>query len=670
MRRLPIFSAIACALIAASSQAATPLTLNDLTLSSPALAQDEESVVLVWQQPSKRQHIVDYRLYQNGQSLGLASANNAQHNPAAPYFNAFYERDKTHFNYSIRYQNFMVTGLKPTTQYQFQIAAVYEDGQESALSAPLSITTPTYAHTVDVAQLGAKGDGKTLNTKAIQTAIDQCASQSTNAYGCRVLIAPSDSGATYVTGALFLHSNMTLEIAKGATLKGSPYAKDYPLQQGYQLYSFRTNATDSRRPPSLLNTLAADHRNGENHSQQGYDHRMGTFENIRIVGQGTLDGSGWQQQGTTLDEAGQNLAYHPPGGRDLVYSLGILAKDQMIAAYREYHPNWDGDTNNIEYQGQFNKDIYANRRSALATFRGVNQLYFAGLTLLNPAYHGIMFLDSENTTMAYTRTETFDINNADGVEFGNSSDFAVFANFIDSGDDCINFAAGQGKNYQAGTESVHSTERGWVFNNYTREGHGVLVAGSHTGAWIQDIVAENNVSFMTDNGLRLKSTLSTGGGVRRITFRENVLADIGSHNTHTALPSGVDVENRGGLGSPFVFTLAYKAGDNVFENAAQAAYFNHIDIDDVTVDNREPSSKPSILIDGYDGKDSEVAYPETWHDHLVFKQVTFFQEQKTRIDHLKDSVFEEVTFLNSDASPWKLSHSTNVKFVKVSPPYK
>lgn len=670
MRKIPMLSSIACALLAASSQAATPPPATDLALSTPALAQDEKSVVLVWQQPEQRAHIVDYHLYQNGQSLGLASDNNTLHNPAAPYFKAFYERDNAHFAYSIRYQNFMVTGLKPATQYQFQIAAVYDDGQESQLSAPLQVTTPTYTHTVDIAQLGAKGDGNTLNTKAIQTAIDQCASQSTNAYGCRVLIAPSDSGATYVTGALFLHSNMTLEIAKGATLKGSPYAKDYPLQQGYQLYSFRTNATDSRRPPSLLNALTADHRNGENHSQQGYDHRMGTFENIRIVGAGTLDGSGWLKQGTTRDEAGQELAYNPPGGRDRVYTLGILAKDQMISAYREYHTNWDGDTSKIEYFGQFNKDIYANRRSSLATFRGVNKIYFSGLTLLNPAYHGVMFLDSEQATMAYTRTETFDINNADGVEFGNSSDFAVFANFIDSGDDCINFAAGQGKDYQAGTEGVHSTERGWVFNNYTREGHGVLVAGSHTGAWIQDIVAENNVAFMTDNGLRLKSTLSTGGGVRRITFRENALADIGSHNTHSALPSGLDVENRGGLGSPFVFTLAYKAGDNVFQNATQAAYFSHIDIDDITVDNHNPSKKPSILIDGYDGQDSKVSYPETWHNHLSFKQVTFYQDQKTRIDHLKDSQFEEVTFLNGDDSPWKLSHSKNVKFVKVSPPYK
>lgn len=36
------------------------------------------------------------------------------------------------------------------------------------------------------------------------------------------------------------------------------------------------------------------------------------------------------------------------------------------------------------------------------------------------------------------------------------------------------------------------------------------MAGSHTGAWIQDILAEDNVMFMTDNGLRLKSTPATG----------------------------------------------------------------------------------------------------------------------------------------------------------------
>lgn len=60
------------------------------------------------------------------------------------------------------------------------------------------------------------------------------------------------------------------------------------------------------------------------------------------------------------------------------------------------------------------------------------------------------------------------------------------------------------------------------------------MAGSHTGAWIQDILAEDNVMFMTDNGLRLKSTPATGGGARRIVFRDTAMREVGTKNSVSA----------------------------------------------------------------------------------------------------------------------------------------
>uniref|UniRef100_A0A915D022 Uncharacterized protein n=1 Tax=Ditylenchus dipsaci TaxID=166011 RepID=A0A915D022_9BILA len=104
---------------------------------------------------------------------------------------------------------------------------------------------------------------------------------------------------------------MTLEVAEGAILKGSANSSDYPLSKGYQLYSYFINPIDDRLPPSLINALTENHRNGPvaEADHQGYDDTRGSFVNIRVVGKGTIDGSGWLRNKTDLiDEAGNNLA--------------------------------------------------------------------------------------------------------------------------------------------------------------------------------------------------------------------------------------------------------------------------------------------------------------------------------------------------------------------------
>ena len=68
---------------------------------------------------------------------------------------------------------------------------------------------------------GAVGDGKVLDTKAIQAAINACAENG----GGRVVIA----GGTFRSGTLVLKSHVTLEIEAGATLLGSTNLADYPV---------------------------------------------------------------------------------------------------------------------------------------------------------------------------------------------------------------------------------------------------------------------------------------------------------------------------------------------------------------------------------------------------------------------------------------------------------
>lgn len=71
----------------------------------------------------------------------------------------------------------------------------------------------------DIRENGALGDGRTINTTVIQNAIDQCHQEG----GGTVLI----EGGTYVSGTLFLRSNVALQISQGAVLKASPDITDY-----------------------------------------------------------------------------------------------------------------------------------------------------------------------------------------------------------------------------------------------------------------------------------------------------------------------------------------------------------------------------------------------------------------------------------------------------------
>jgi len=90
-----------------------------------------------------------------------------------------------------------------------------------ALSAALGfIAAPAIALTISVADHGAVGDGKTLNTAAIQAALDDCAGK-----GGGTVLVPA---GVWLTGSVALKSRVTLRLEAGAVLRGSSNIDDYP----------------------------------------------------------------------------------------------------------------------------------------------------------------------------------------------------------------------------------------------------------------------------------------------------------------------------------------------------------------------------------------------------------------------------------------------------------
>src|ERR1035437_191961 len=71
-----------------------------------------------------------------------------------------------------------------------------------------------------ITDFGAITNGQTVNTKAIQSAIDRCASN-----GGGVVVVPK---GTFMSGALFFKPGVNLRVEKDAVLKGTANPDDYP----------------------------------------------------------------------------------------------------------------------------------------------------------------------------------------------------------------------------------------------------------------------------------------------------------------------------------------------------------------------------------------------------------------------------------------------------------
>ena len=97
------------------------------------------------------------------------------------------------------------------------------------------------------------------------------------------------------------------------------------------------------------------------------------------------------------------------------------------------------------------------------------------------------------------------------------------AGITDTGDDNLGFGASVGEG--ARDSDIQTNSEIWMFNNFLREGHGGLAAGSHTGNGIQDVLFEDTVMNHIDMAFRFKSAPTNGGFIANITMRDCAVAD-------------------------------------------------------------------------------------------------------------------------------------------------
>ena len=202
---------------------------------------------------------------------------------------------------------------------------------------------------------GAVGDGVNKDTKAIQKAIDSCASA-----GGGTVVFPS---GTYLSGTIYLKSHVELHLSAGATILGSPDREDYNEDDAFPENDvfYTENVTGAHLIISYCQ------------------------EDVSITGTGTIDGNSSQFLGS-LKEDYQSYWYKKEN-----FPVFNWRPGQMVFLCRCKKIN----VSNVS----FNNSTYWN-----LLFLGCEDVHITGLTITNhpatPNGDGIDIDCSRNVTIS------------------------------------------------------------------------------------------------------------------------------------------------------------------------------------------------------------------------------------------------------------------------------
>lgn len=281
-----------------------------------------------------------------------------------------------------------------------------------------------------IVDFGAKGDGATINTEAIQQAIDEV-----SAAGGGCVTVPE---GVFLSGALDLKEGVELRLAKGAVLRGSTDLDDYPKRMT------RIEGHSEPWSPALINAANLDR--------------------VRIIGEGTLDGNGkpfwaafWKRRKenprcTNLEVERPRLIFIE-GSSDVVVS-GIHLKDS----------------------GFWNLHLYRCRN-----------VLIDGITITAP--HG----EPPQITDVEQPWDEISIDRApssDGIDIDSCQQVQIRSCTISVGDDCIALKGTKGP-LAMEDEASPPVENILVTDCDFQSGHGMLTCGSEATT-IRNVRVQNS----------------------------------------------------------------------------------------------------------------------------------------------------------------------------------
>ena len=338
---------------------------------------------------------------------------------------------------------------------------------------------------VSICDFGAKSNGVTLNTEAINKAIKAVHDKG----GGKVIIPEG----LWLTGPIVLQSNVNLHAEKNALIVFSSDTSLYPI------VTTSFEGLDTRRCQSPISAMNA--------------------ENIAITGYGVFDGAGdrwrpvkkdrqWKkllQSGGKVDESGK--VWYP--------DEGALKASVLMADWGNKRPDMD-----IKEWEKMKSWL----RPVLLSIVKSRKVLLEGVTFKNSPNWCLHPLSCESLTLNDVKVfNPWYSQNGDALDVESCKNVLITNCFFDAGDDAICLKSGKDKD---GRRRGEPCENVIVKNNTVLHGHGGFVIGSEMSGGVKNVYVSECSFIGTDVGLRFKSVRGRGGVVENIYINHINMIDI------------------------------------------------------------------------------------------------------------------------------------------------
>lgn len=497
--------------------------------------------------------------------------------------------------------------LEAETGYTFSVSAVDTDGNEIISETVTAVTKAEPTAVLNVLDYGARGDGTTMDTYAIQKAINDCPENG-------MVYLPE--GYVFYSGALFLKSDMTFKV--DGVIIGSIDPKDYPRWvtkwEGWRKteqtaeewdnsatkYGLTEGLTENHMPhSSLINAGKYD---------EGVWGMTGPYnvENLVICGSGQINANGfalafnegpnytygsepWTQYDYPVKDQSQR-------GRAITIHNGrnIYIKDITVA----YSPSWTVHTINCGHITFDNMDVITQGNGNAGNG-----------TALKSCGH---------------------IPNGDGIDPENCTNANIFNVDFSTGDDAVAMKSGrnrEGNEYDKPNAYVRVTD---CVSKWSLGGFGTgseNASGSHD-ILFQNITAENVRLY----GIWIKTRAARGGVTENIQIRD---LSVKSANTAIRCEHGyVDRTN----------------GVNDINPADEYPVLRYVTVENMASE----GTSNGIVGQGFDGSNI---------NNITIKNCTFKQNVPSKLEYCTDF---NITDVRNTTWSWRNSNNINVTLTWVN----